>query len=1061
MDNPYLDIGKKKEQNPYLDISLVQNADNPYFSLPQVEPQKPNPYADIAVGTLEVAANLFGGMVAFPTGGIAGLAGGTYGILSGKDPTGWVEAGKWQEAVTNLLTNPPTTKTGETGMKIVQWPFQFISDQWEYAGDQVLKLTKSPAVATAVKTLGEAGTYALLGKAGADIKGEVKVRVQEKVADVKAIREAAKLIDEQPPEVKATIKQVVDETRGKIEKPEEIYSTEEGLQTTAEAIGKQIKTEKAIEQAESLGPLEKAMYEQKEIKKPEVKTVQPNKTEGEVFEKPVLESELGQVELPQFGEIAEGLKAPFQRAYSWLDVQAPFVRAGAERTGMAVKEYYSQIISEQERALGVAKKLTDLTPEESYEIGLKAADETRPASPKVTEGAKQIREYFDQAAERAQADGVLKNKWPEGQIERLNDEIMGIEKAIEATKGSKQPRGLKKSRLKKLEEQKRALKMAIEDINVVNPKYVHIPLNHFINKIYEEFGRAKGNEIIAKGTSAYKGRFFKQRKTIDIEKFYNWTKTIKNKKGKPLFTAKDYDVRIAVGNYANQLGRMRALGKIFKAAYSEKLIVDKSLGWPDGYGEAPLSMQIRFPELKGKYIHNAFADYLMKHMDTVESGMKLGRFFGYTKMMAFYNPFFLPAYDMWQGSWLGSMRSLKSPLYLKEGIKSVFKRDKLYYENLENGGFSTPYAPPFENFMKQMTQNRYSNPVKTAMQIFGKSVVNPVDNFYKAVWNMAWSGDHAIRMASYHYLTKKMGLPPGEAAQFVAHFHGDYARLTPKARKIFNKVWFTPTFKYAMGHLQVNMIKSSCNVMMNALKMKKSSQRDMIYAKGALALIAGQFAKDQIFRLWGFAVDEFGMRYSKTVKDDEGKEKELVVYWPDPGNLFMRYVHRYRKWGVDANHLEELFYKSHWDFHPIWALGMEIAANKKADGGLIYNMFDINDTEMYKDIAWYGVTRIVGAADFIEERFKQEGDKKEAYKKLKEETNVIWATFLQTATLAYLRDPDDVRIARVMRQMQKFFRWNMYVDPDRTYPETYVKKMRELQKELEEIQKEKANAREK
>jgi hypothetical protein len=232
-----------------------------------------------------------------------------------------------------------------------------------------------------------------------------------------------------------------------------------------------------------------------------------------------------------------------------------------------------------------------------------------------------------------------------------------------------------------------------------------------------------------------------------------------------------------------------------------------------------------------------------------------------------------------------------------------------------------------------------------------------LEDFYKLSWNLAWKGDEAIRMASYNYLKEK-GFSPQEAAQITAHFHGDYARLTPSARRVLNKIFFTPTFKYAMGHVQANMVKSSINVVRDLINRVPVNQRDVLYAKGALALVAGYFAKDFLMKQWGFETDSLGLRYVKTVEVD-GEEKELVIYWPDPGNTWLRQFHKWTKWGDDPDRVEDFMNKLHWDLHPVWMVAYELLKNKKPNNEPIFNPFD-SSLEVAEDVTHHALESFGG-----------------------------------------------------------------------------------------------------
>ena len=71
-----------------------------------------------------------------------------------------------------------------------------------------------------------------------------------------------------------------------------------------------------------------------------------------VTERPVSFSEFGE-------KSAKPIKRALQKTYDWIDVEAPFIRAGAEKTGIAFKQFHSIKIAEQKRALKAAKSMKE------------------------------------------------------------------------------------------------------------------------------------------------------------------------------------------------------------------------------------------------------------------------------------------------------------------------------------------------------------------------------------------------------------------------------------------------------------------------------------------------------------------------------------------------------------------------------------------------------------------------------------------------------------------------------------------------------------------------------
>lgn len=851
----------------------------------------------------------------------------------------------------------------------------------------------------------------------------------------------------------------------------------------------------------------------------------------------------------EFGAKAKGFKEVARKVYDWIDVEAPFQRAGAKRTGIAVKTYHAKRIVEQERALQAAKRDLrpfDLTPEEGMQVTFRAGDSPKlkeyDVQPKINQAAEVTKKYYTDAFDRLKKDNVLSNPWPESHIMRNEKKIFELqeqtlkyqegilkeearvktktkqkvrtveentetirkvidesapvetvapetrsgqiwetrvrdaldvrgfsggeidtalshirgfggaenirtiekiirEKTTEKIKQTKiidqiteiiRPDKRKINTLKRQAEKNKNQIVELETINEqlkeMDPTYVHIPLDVWFRKIREVAGKELGQQLINQSFTSkfFKGRFFRQRKTLDIGEMIEWLHEMKDPAtGKKIFEPADFDARMIMAAYAQKMGEMRGLADIFNNAKKDGLVRGGTGDTPNGYGLPPFELSIKFPELRNTYIHNAFSDYMMDFIRKGGGTAELGRIMGYTKMMAFYNPLILPAYDMWQASWIGSARSIKTPLHLVNGIKSVFKKDKAYWEAAESGAFSTPFTPPFENFVRDMrktTEGKLAEKAITKLDEYKKTYgLQLVDDFYRANWNCAWAGDHAIRMMTYHYLKDKYAMAPLEAGQMTAYFHGDYAKINPKARSILNKILFTPSFKYAMGHLQANMIGSSVNVMRDALKLQKPKQRDLMFTKGGLALIGGSLAKDWMMKQWGFRSDDAGLRYVKETETDEGL-KELVIYWPDPNNVILRQVHKWTKWSDEPEKSDEFLNKLHWDLHPLWSLSYELISNKKSnvrEDSHVYNPFDDGHVIAW-DIFHHSLSKIVAAEGFVEKLVATKGSEA-AYKALSQEVGWIQDKFLTAVTLAYLRNPIERRKAYEIRKVKSVF----------------------------------------
>jgi hypothetical protein len=137
-----------------------------------------------------------------------------------------------------------------------------------------------------------------------------------------------------------------------------------------------------------------------------------------------------------------------------------------------------------------------------------------------------------------------------------------------------------------------------------------------------------------------------------------------------------------IRNYHRKVGRDIAYLKVIKAAEADGLALytPKDIPSPRGFVKADPRF---FPAIKDYSIHPAFADFLANKMRV--SGTFADPVFGTIKMLQFYNPFFLPAYDVWQGLQLGTLRSIKTPGAIYNGLKDITQKTPEFWEARANG----------------------------------------------------------------------------------------------------------------------------------------------------------------------------------------------------------------------------------------------------------------------------------------------------------------------------------------------------------------------------------------
>lgn len=481
-----------------------------------------------------------------------------------------------------------------------------------------------------------------------------------------------------------------------------------------------------------------------------------------------------------------------------------------------------------------------------------------------------------------------------------------------------------------------------------------------------------------------------------------------------------------MASYGRRMGKDIALLDIVNAATKEKLAIRKTPNAviPENYVDAPTNA----PILKNWKIHPELFDQFHEMTNIIKrGGLSRGLDVAFTgvKMAQFYNPLFLPMYDVVQGTMLGSMRSLKTPKYLKQAIGDVWKKTPEYFEALENGLASTPFNNPFKSWRGM---------VESAKRSKGENFVNSLKQpagylkqIYNTSWSVAWAMDKTIRMASYRFLKEK-GYAPREAAQIAAKFHADYASVPPNMRRSLNKLFFTPTFKIAMADLWANMLKGAAKA---PLKMGKDRTLN-IYGKGLIATAAINFGMDMYFESQGFKTDEFGRRYVKNVETDKGME-ELVIVTSNPANMWSKYIGRAQKSFQENTELggaiKDFANRNKWELHPIYRIAMDLVNNtESASNYPIVNPYEdrvIQGLEMAKYAALNAIPLI---KEVLEQTGTVEGIRSEesARAVAKKEMGQLTEMMLRPFSFKYMRSIEEQRMMHKARREIKDIKKMLY-----------------------------------
>ncbi len=714
--------------------------------------------------------------------------------------------------------------------------------------------------------------------------------------------------------------------------------------------------------------------------------------------------EAGFVAIPSGEEFIKGIA----RLTSIVDIEKPFVDIGAKETGFAVKNFYTRRTVEREKGKIVISKLSNLklAPKDYTDATYAAAqpDLLKHYAPedlaRIGPASQMAREYFDSHIKRLQELKVIADPWPKSLIKRLQSENLHYEEAIKTAKNKPA-----------MQEKIDANNFMADFLKRHDIQYVHLPLRVWLEDLFRE-SPDKAPKILS--------RFFKARKTVDLKAL---AETLIDE---GIIKPEDVDIRNIIASYSNKVGRTYALSEIFQSAMKEGLV--KSLEDAPTDWVSPPSRLV--PEFRGTRVHPAFMTYLEKFLNTVSPAYRISRVLGYIKIMAFDNPFFLLGYNIEQGFWAGSFRTIKAPVHIAKAIKSIWKKDDHYWNAFEDGLFSKPYIPPFEDFQKEIDLLKETSLTKRAFRWMKQALYPmPFDAIYKPLWNIAWNfSDRYPRMATYHYFLAK-GMSSRGAAQLGTYFHGDYASVPPGTRKVLNKIFFTPTFKIIMSKLQLSMMKSAGKVIWNAARLKKSSKRDQMLAAGLLALLALEYARRKMMKHFGFKEQDFGLRYVKEVDTPQGK-RELVVYMPTAGNTWLRYYHRWKAFPEDPEKLEGFIARAKWDLHPLWRVSIMNLQNRRADGEPIYNPFD-DKIDLIEDFFKFNLREIVSVLDRLPDPDADLDKQKQAYDALRHDLKQMYPLFevLSPSKLTYLRKPEAVRQQYRAGALYNEFRKFIFMDP--------------------------------
>jgi hypothetical protein len=787
------------------------------------------------------------------------------------------------------------------------------------------------------------------------------------------------------------VKEGVKEIPSEREKGEKEYREEEyGLTESEQALKDTLKTEIREEIPEI----------------PELPRGEPEKIESEPIKQKVGQP-ISEMEQINAISLERDLIGELHTKFSnWYDVQSPFVKEGADETGYRVKNYFG------EREAGLLKgeelifkmedigKKNNLTQDDFLETtyatesskyyGQLDKNTRKQIKPVINE----VNKFYKDWEKKLKDIGWMTEPFPQSLLARNNRNIDALQEQIE------------RGNLTEKETEK--AKQSITDLKAQNKKIKDLDL---------QFVSVPIRMIMEHGDSAVSKHF--------LNFLPHWGRkslTIKDLVEEGVLTKEQADIRNIITEYSDRMSQKYAMGQIFKAAEDDGLIA-KASQKPE-WSEFTAKI---VPQLKGKVVHPAFNDMLTSFFGTADRGMGHRGFYenlvGVTKMMQFYNPIFLPMYDVLQGFAAGTFTSRTTPKSIIQALKdvplTVGKKHKPasenYIEAFENGLFSVPFSVPFDKYQERINNMMDKGWIEKTL---GKTVANPLMSTYQLSWNTAWKGDHIVRMMTYNNL-KEQGHSSKEAAQIAAKFHGDYASVPPATRKTLNKFFFTPTFKLAMSKLYTDMGKGAAKTIFTP---DKAEAKDKTYAKGLLMAGAALEGMEYFFtQILGYESEQRYRKYTKEVETDDEGTRESVITTSNPFNIPWRYYYR-GKSAIDdpsLNTLEKVLDQARYDLTPVLRVAFDVAENKYEN---VYKFGDDADKQL-ASTARYVTKELVGITKPIMEATVEPDEYTQRNKEIfQQELGKLNSTLLSPFVFHYTRDTKDKRLQRMLYNLEQNYR---------------------------------------
>jgi hypothetical protein len=598
--------------------------------------------------------------------------------------------------------------------------------------------------------------------------------------------------------------------------------------------------------------------------------------------------------------------------------------------------------------------------------------------------------------------------------------------------------------------------------------YASIPINILFERTIAQLNRKRGVRSVKDPGSEYTLKMLTGKKR-QVENTVKLLERIKDEQLKEKVLKQVDPVKYILA-YTKKFSKDMALLNIRDAMMADGIL--KTQGQVKPKGKKWVRTGVSYGVLRDNYVQ-AEALNMLDNLLTVNSKQNwFQKSMSVLKMSSFYNPLFLPIYDAFQSVMAGSLTA--APIKILPNMwralsEVTFRNGAGYKEAMSLGLFSKPFDNPLKSYMDSaagikaaagkggMAGWMIQQGVDMAMDLKAHKGL-PFKMAYNASWNIAWKLDETVRYFTYLQLVDN-GFTKTEAAEIGARFHGDYASVPPKTRKYLNYVFFTPTFKIAMGKLYAEMISSVVKGTIRGAQ-GKSTKRQQQMMVGVMSVVAINAAFDWFMRVRGYEPEDdewwnIGRKYVK-VDDTRLGPQEFVFTWSNPGNMIQRFADKAAKASRAKGAMEGLSRFIGYDFHPVTRTALALNNNRDHSGAKIWHEYDSKAEKAARQI-WFGFTdlvKMVGTTGPFNE-LPREGTR------LAEERREQF-TFLKLLTghaLAvaneYARDPKRVRLAAEIERMgrqhtrdqQAYVReyGTMNISWLQIYQERLAEKLRELE----------------